>query len=113
MMRRTLVQMLILAAIAAGPALISGLVQVKKKEEPLAQDEVRPATARTWGDKVLYVDARPRQRYDAGHIRGAILLNEEQWDSLFPLFSDAFDPDKTIVVYCDGGGCEASHEVAA
>jgi rhodanese-related sulfurtransferase len=65
-----------------------------------------------WGDKALYVDARPRQRYEAGHIPGAILLNEEQWDSLFPLFSDAFDPDKTIVVYCDGGGCEASHEVA-
>jgi rhodanese-related sulfurtransferase len=66
-----------------------------------------------WGDKVLFVDARSRQRYEAGHIPGAILLNEEQWDTLFPAFSDAWDPDKTIVVYCDGGGCEASQEVAA
>lgn len=112
MIRRALLQALLLLAIAAAPALVSGLLQLKK-EEPLGPGEVRAATARQWGAAVLFVDARPKARFDAGHIPGAVLLNEENWDDLFPAFSDAWDPDKTVVVYCDGGACDASQHVAA
>ena len=112
MIRRALLQALLLMALAAVPAFVSGLVQVKK-EEPLGPGEVRAATARQWGAAVLYVDARPKARFDAGHIPGAVLLNEENWDDLFPAFSDAWEPEKTVVVYCDGGACEASQQVAA
>lgn len=111
MIRRAFLQALVLLLIAAAPAVVSGLLQVKK-EEPLGEGEVRAATARQWGASVLFVDARPQARYDAGHIPGAVLLNEENWDDLFPAFSDAWDPDKTVVVYCDGGACEASQHVA-
>jgi rhodanese-related sulfurtransferase len=109
--RRAFLQALALAGLALFPAFVSGLLQLKH-EEPLAPGEIHPAGARKLGDKALFVDARPSQRYEAGHIPGAVLLNEEQWPSLFPVFLDAWDPDKTVVVYCDGGGCEASHEVA-
>ena len=113
MISKALKQLLTVLALALVPALISAGVQLKwKPDEPLAPGEIRADTARMWADKVLWVDARPRVRFDAGHISGAILLNEDEWDTLVPQFLDQWDPDKAVVVYCDGGGCEASHAVA-
>ena len=102
-----------LIGIALLPALISGAIQLKwHHQEPLAPDEVRPATAAAWGSDAIFVDARSKERFDSGHIQGAILLNNENWDSLSSKFLDAWDPDKKTVVYCDGGSCDASREVA-
>lgn len=114
MIARAFRQLLLLAGLALIPALVSGAIQLQwKKNEPLAPGEIRAATARMWGDQVLWVDARPRARYDSGHIEGAVLLNEDEWDTLVPGFLDVWEPEKAVVVYCDGGGCEASHEVAS
>lgn len=113
MSARTLRQALLLLALAALPALVSGAMQLQThREEPLAPGEVRVATAQLWREHVQWVDARPQARFDAGHIPGAILLNEEQWETLLPKFLDAWDPDKTVIVYCDGGHCDASRAVA-
>lgn len=113
MIARIFRQLLLLAGIALIPAIVSGALQLKwGKEEPLAPGEVRMATAKMWGDQVLWVDARPRARFDLGHIDGAVLLNEDEWDTLIPAFLDVWEPEKAVVVYCDGGGCDASHAVA-
>ena len=113
MIARALRQALVLLALALLPALVSGALQLRwNAEAPLEPGEVRAATVREWGDKVQWVDARPRDKYEAGHIEGAILLNEEEWSKLAPAFLDAWDPDQPVVVYCDGGSCEASHAVA-
>jgi rhodanese-related sulfurtransferase len=112
--RRAFLQALTLAGLALAPALVSGVVQLRhEKVEPLAPGEVRAGTARQWAEGVLYVDARPAARFEAGHIPRAVRLTEEDWETLWPQFLDAWDPEKTVVVYCDGGDCEASHEVAA
>ena len=105
-------QLALLLALALAPALVSGLVQLKRTGPPLIEDEVAPSLVQTWGDKVLWVDARPRAKFDSGHIDGAVLLNEDEWDQLVPAFLDAWEPEKTVVVYCDGGSCDASHAVA-
>lgn len=113
MIARAFRQLLILLALALIPALVSGGIQLQwKRDEPLAPGEVRADTARMWGANVLWVDARNRARYEAGHIENAVLLNMEQWEELVPKFLDEWDPEKAVIVYCDGGGCEASHEVA-
>lgn len=113
MIGRALRQALVLAALALLPALVCAALQVQwRTPEPLEAGEVRVGTARMWGAQVTWVDARVRARFEAGHIPGAVLLNEEEWDTLLPAFLDAWNPDQTIVVYCDGGGCEASHHVA-
>jgi rhodanese-related sulfurtransferase len=110
---RAVRQALLLAALGLAPALVCGGLQLQwKHEEPLAEGEVSVATARAWGAQALFVDARKRDRFDAGHIPQALLLNDEEWDALLPKFLDAWDPDGKIVVYCDGGGCEASKEIA-
>lgn len=106
---RELVFLLVLALL---PAVISGAVQLKRVEhDPSLQVEV--AKVRSWGDNVLLVDARPRREFEADALPGAILLNEDEWNALIPAFLNAWDPDKPIVVYCGGGGCQASKAVAA
>jgi rhodanese-related sulfurtransferase len=135
MFARAFRQAAILFCLALPPALVSGAIQLRwqhprsapasenagapasgalewKREDPLAPDEVRTATARSWGKDVIYVDARSKERFDAGHIDGAVLLNHESWEALVPKFLDAWDPDKKVVVYCDGEGCDAARSVA-
>jgi len=43
----------------------------------------------------------------------SVLLNEDEWNALIPDFLNQWEPDKRIVVYCGGGGCQASKAVAA
>jgi len=115
MIRRGLCEFIIIILLAALPAAVSGYLQLEwhgAQQPELQPDEVRAGTARMWGSHVLWVDARSHERYDAGHVNGAILLNEDHWEELVPAFLDAWDPEKTIVVYCDGGKCDASRAVA-
>jgi rhodanese-related sulfurtransferase len=110
MIARACRQLLVLLALALVPATVSGFLQLHRvAPEP----QIDAATVRTWGDRVLWVDARPRREFDAGHIDGAVLLNEDEWNELIPRFLDEWDPDVPVVVYCGGGGCQASKAVAA
>jgi rhodanese-related sulfurtransferase len=81
-------------------------------EETLAPGEERIQTVLAWGREVLWIDARSANEYQAEHVPGAILLNLEAWDQLFPLFLDQWNPEKKVVVYCSSTACELSHEVA-
>ena len=113
MIARVARQLAVLLGLALLPAIVSGALQLRwHAQEPLAPGEVHAATAQTWGDQVQWVDARSRAKFEHAHIPGALLLNEDEWDTLIAPFLDAWDPDKTIIVYCDGGSCEASHKVA-
>jgi rhodanese-related sulfurtransferase len=105
-------QLACLLALALAPAVISGVIQLKFTDRTAVDGEVDAAVARSWGDKVIWVDARPRGRFAESHIPGAVLLNEDEWDRLVPAFLDAWEPEKLVVVYCDGGSCDASHSVA-
>lgn len=106
-------QLGILLALALGPALVSGLVQLKPSDRAAENDEVALSMVRQMApEKLLWVDARSRAKFEAAHIDGAVLLNEDEWDRLVPAFLDAWEPEKLVVVYCDGGSCDASHSVA-
>ncbi len=106
-------QLAALLALALAPAVVSGVVQLKWQglAQPLG-DEVAPSEVQSWTAPVRWVDARPRAKFEEGHIPGAILLNEDEWDRLVPAFLDAWEPEEMVVVYCDSGSCEASHAVA-
>jgi rhodanese-related sulfurtransferase len=106
-------QALLLAALALLPALVSGAIQLRKNpQKPLEPGEIRADTVRQWGPQVLFVDARPAPRYEAGHIPTALRLTAEEWDALVPKFLDAWEPDKVVVVYCEAGSCDTSREIA-
>ncbi len=113
MMTQSIRQMAALLGMALLPALISAGIQwdnLKAATEP--GDEISYETALGFGEKVLWIDARPSASYAAGHIDGALSLNEDHWQELVAGFIDEWDDDRMIVVYCDGGGCDASHAVA-
>lgn len=69
-------------------------------------------TVLAWGKDVLWVDARPEEEYRVEHVPGAILLNLESWDRLFPEFLDRWASGRRVVVYCSAATCELSREVA-
>jgi rhodanese-related sulfurtransferase len=106
--------LILLAALV--PAGLTAVVHPRRppwSREKLLPGEEQLKTVLAWGSNVLWVDARSQHEYDAEHVPGAILLNLEGWNSLFPRFLDQWFPEQRIVVYCSSTSCELSHEVAA
>lgn len=56
----------------------------------------------------IFLDAREPEEYNEGHIRGAINMPFEQWDSYWESVRPQLDPQKEIVAYCGGLDCELS-----
>ncbi len=61
---------------------------------------------------VLFVDARPFDNYQDGHIQGAISLPVGEFDERIASFLNRYSPDQPIITYCSGRTCEDSHELA-
>lgn len=78
------------------------------EEDPMAID-INDASEL---EGVLWLDARSRAAYESGHLEGALLLNEDEWDSGLDGLLAVWIPGQPLVVYCDGGGCAASRNVA-
>jgi rhodanese-related sulfurtransferase len=74
--------------------------------------EVTLAQEKGWGAAVLWIDARPQEEYEKGHIPGALSLNEDDWNNLLPAVLAAWSPERKLVVYCSRVSCNASHGVA-
>lgn len=129
-MRGTLIQMLILLAVAVVPALATARWHPRSPFFPpdvppelssgetavtqLADDEVSVEQALAWGESVLWIDARSTKEYTKNHIPGAHLLNEQDWEGqLFEVLDAAplNDPGR-VVVYCGSQRCGASRAVA-
>jgi rhodanese-related sulfurtransferase len=109
-------QVLILLALAALPAAICAFVHPRRPVWDISapsDGEVLPQTALAWKEKALWLDARSAADFNRDHVPGAMLLNEDDWDTLLPRVLDAWTKDRIIVVYCSNLGCEASKEVAA
>jgi len=63
-------------------------------------------------DGVVFVDARRRPDYEAGHLRGAINLPVDANDSDFVRITKEIPPDSRIVVYCQSRRCPFADTVA-
>ncbi|HEX8311072.1 MAG TPA: rhodanese-like domain-containing protein [Chthoniobacteraceae bacterium] len=113
MIARTFRELALIGSLALIPALVSGFTQLKwRKEEPLLANEVRLATAQTWGDKVLWVDVRDEAAFESGHIPGSLRLTAAEWDAMVAPFLDQWDPEKSTIVYGKGGSDDDAHEMA-
>jgi rhodanese-related sulfurtransferase len=108
-------QSLILITLALLPALGEAIYfrnKVSWQSRVSASEIVTIDQARSWGDNVIWVDARPPEEFDADHIPGAISLNEDSWNELLPPFLEQWSPYKRTVVYCSAQSCNAAAEVA-
>ena len=107
--------MLALVALAFLPALAQAVYyggSISWHAPAVAKDEVTVEQTRTWGETVLWIDARPDAQFTEQHIPGALSLNEDRWSELLPQMLASWSPDKRVVVYCSSQSCAASHEVA-
>jgi rhodanese-related sulfurtransferase len=79
-----------------------------------AGDElVKAPDAKALLDKgALFLDARPRDFWKLSRIPGSLSLPEEDFDRAFLEVEPRLRRAGTIVVYCSGYGCDASHVVA-
>ena len=60
----------------------------------------------TVDEDVVYIDVRPADEYDHGHLPGALMISlDEIEDRLHEI-----PPDRNIIVYCRGPLCEMSHQ---
>jgi rhodanese-related sulfurtransferase len=108
-------QALILITLAFLPALGEAVYfrnKVSWQSRLSASEIVTVDQARSWGDNVMWVDARSAEDFESDHIPGAILLNEDSWNELLPQFLEQWSPDKGVVVYCSAQSCNAAAEVA-
>jgi rhodanese-related sulfurtransferase len=80
--------------------------------------EASPAGADTSLAKALaanatLLDARTADVYAAGHIPGALNLPAADFEAVYPGLKAEIAAASLLVVYCDGGDCELSHDLAA
>ncbi len=117
-MKRTLIQALVIIAIATGIAVASIWLHPRAPAWYLTRTtdvwELSPDQVSGLGGGVVWIDARSDAEYAKDHRPGAILLNEENWgDLVFAVQDELSDAiGKPVVVYCDGSGCERSHHIA-
>lgn len=81
-------------------------------QAPVDAALVSVAQAQGWGDATLWIDARPEEEFARGHVPGALLLNEDQWNARLTALLTAWSPERKLVVYCSQESCSASHAVA-
>lgn len=117
-MRQSLFQALLISSLAALAA--AAVFQIHPRspslylvQEPLKADQVSLHEIRErWNDDVIWLDARPRDQFDAEHIPGALLLNEQEFDPLLLGILDTLQAaSKPIIIYCGGQKCNASRHV--
>lgn len=109
---RNCASILALAAVLGGAsAILHPGARAVLANEP-REDEITVASARALPPTALWIDARTRPEFEAGHVDGALLLNEDEWSELLLPVIERWQPDVPVVVYCDTGGCQASRKVA-
>jgi rhodanese-related sulfurtransferase len=113
--RTLLCQALIVVALALVPGLGQALYfrdKVSWRSAIPSSEMVSVQQARAWGERAIWVDARPDEEFARDHVPGAFSLSEDHWNALLPQFLAAWSPDKKVVVYCSSLSCNASREVA-
>jgi len=62
--------------------------------------------------ETVFIDARSRTEYDAGHIKGAKSLPYKEADWKFIEAMAGVSEESAVITYCDGETCELSMELA-
>lgn len=115
MKRSAILQALLLIAIAIVPAVGEAVYfreKISWRSRIPASEIVDLDLVRSWGDTVIWVDARPDNEYLENHVPEAISLNEDRWNELLPQFLGQWSPDKKVVVYCSTKSCNLAGDVA-
>lgn len=62
-------------------------------------------------DKAVFIDARSREDFEDGHIKGAESLPLSRFNTLIEAFKKKYPADTFIVTYCSGRTCDDGHRL--
>lgn len=113
-MRRALIQAIVIAVLAAIPAVLSAFFHPKRPDcaDTLADGEISARVAIREAGRYFWIDARSARDFDERHIPGALLLNEGDWNTLLPPVMQAWPAGTPAIVYCSSRQCRTSRNVA-
>jgi rhodanese-related sulfurtransferase len=103
---------------AAGPQTTTSAPATPAAASPqpaaMADGDITLAQARAlYEQSVMFVDARSLAEFTESHVEGAVHLPLEALEGgARPDALSVLDPGAKIVIYCGGGDCHASHDVA-
>ena len=63
-------------------------------------------------NKAVFLDARGKDLFDEGHIKGARSLPWHGVDDYFQEVIQGMDRETLVITYCDGESCNLSHDLA-
>jgi len=93
-----------------------GVISAKPKDDVVDHDrEIEDVTAAKKifnSGNAVFIDARTRELYEEGHIKGAVSLPVGQFDLFIDKFMEEYPTDTAIVTYCSGRECDDSHRLA-
>ena len=93
-----------------------GVITANAKDDAvvvdLEIDDVKIAKQIYDSGKAVFIDARSREDYEDGHIKGAVSLPVGQFDESIDAFHDQYSTSSSIVTYCSGRTCEDSRRLA-
>ncbi len=75
--------------------------------------QITVAQAKSLFDQqAFFIDARKLEDYRKGHVKGSFRMAEADFQFGNPPMLAAIPRDATLVVYCNGGNCDESEQVA-
>jgi len=79
------------------------------KAPEVSVDEARQAFEEK---SALFLDARPPEDYAKGHLPGAVVLFNEEFEEYYPNLEDQIKAAERVITYCDGIECGRAPEIA-
>lgn len=112
-MRRVLLQMLLLMVLAVIPAVVAGVWHPRRPAlgpGVVADGEKGVEELRAARGPIVWIDARGRGEFEAGHVEGAVWLCDARWEEGLLAVMEAWEPGAMLVVYCDkADGADRRH----
>jgi rhodanese-related sulfurtransferase len=122
-MRRSLIQMFALVAVGAVVGIgynalspkgipLKGGTKARLAEQGARMVDLQEVRYYLKQPGTLLVDARSPEEFRLGHIPGAVNLPADQFAPFYPKVRARLEKAKIIIVYCSGGSCGTSEELA-
>jgi rhodanese-related sulfurtransferase len=93
-----------------------GVITARAKDDvvddDLEIDDVEIAKQIYGSGEAVFVDARSREDYEEGHIKGAVSLPVGQFHDFIDAFKAQYSTASTIITYCSGRTCDESHKLS-
>ncbi|MEW6238132.1 MAG: rhodanese-like domain-containing protein [Candidatus Omnitrophota bacterium] len=83
----------------------------KSMEEKWPAADAQTVLQHIQDGSAILIDARDANEFEAGHLPGAVNIPASEFRKSFQEFADNLPRDIPLIVYCQGGECDQSHEV--